>query len=92
MMEIASKYFDENVYRMLASFNLAEEEFIMNHLQDFDFQLLIKNSNISEDFLINTIDYWMDIPNVEEVFRKSKYINIESPNYGQIKLILEVSK
>ena len=49
MMEIASKYFDENIYRMLASFNLAEEEFIMNH-EDFDFQLLIKNSNLSEDF------------------------------------------
>lgn len=92
MMEIASKYFDENIYRMLASFNLAEEEFIMNHLNDFDFQLLIKNSNLSEDFLLNTLDYWCDIPDIEEVFKKSKYINVESPNYGQIKLILEVSK
>lgn len=90
MMEVASKYFDDAIYTILASFNVADEDFILNHKEKFNFELLIKNSNLSEKFLLETMENWVHLENIEEIFKSSKYINLEDPKYNQIKLIFEV--
>lgn len=92
MLEIGSKYFDKEVYSMLANFGIAGQDFIENHINDFDFKDIIKNCNVNQEFLMNNTEKWSNYENLIDLFRKSKYIDLDDPNFLEIKLLLEMEK
>lgn len=77
VLEIASKYFNNDTYTLLSSFGIATEEFILNHSDKFDFELIIENCSMSEDGLLQSQSYWVDIPNIKKVFKKAKKVDIQ---------------
>lgn len=90
MFEIASKYFDDAVYRIISDFGIAPSEFIEAHPEKFNFENVIRYCNITEDALLNCEQYWKNISNIKEIFYESKYISLNSPNFSRIKLMLEI--
>lgn len=87
MLEVASKYFTPEIYGMLAAFDIPQEDFIENHLEDFSPGMLIMGCSLSEDFFLNHIDYWKDW---KDHFNLSQKIDLESSQYARLKLLLEV--
>jgi len=90
MFEIASKYFTPEVYRMIAVFNLAPNSFIESHAEFFDFKLLIENSDLSQETLLKCQKYWSNIPNIQESFKKSKFIHLDDPAFIDLKCAIEI--
>lgn len=90
-LEVASKYFTPAVYNLLAILGVDDEKFILNHRHDFNWELLISNSYLSEDVLNKCIDEWKDIPKNRLVkeFMNNKRINIYDGSYDSILLFLE---
>ena len=89
ILECASKYFDSDIYEILAGFDIVNDKFILNHRDKFDYKLLIENAHVGADVLLETLDLWKSIPDIKKSFQNSKYIDIDSDKYEQIKLILE---
>lgn len=90
ILNIGAKYFTPSTYKILEEFNIATDDFIVQHPENFHFESIIRNCNISEDALLKTRQYWENIFNIKQIFNESKYIKLSNPKYEQIKLILEV--
>lgn len=88
-LEIASKYFTERIYTLLSSFNIATEDFIVRHADKFNFKSVILNCKMSQDALLETMDHWKDLPDIQNTFKESKYIDISQPEYSDIKLVVD---
>lgn len=89
-LEVASKHFTKEIYNEIAAYNIADEDFIVNHKDKFDFRIVIPNCNISEAALLECIDYWIHIPDIKGLFIKAKYIDINSKEFSGIKLLLKL--
>ena len=89
-LEVASKYFTKEIYNEIAAYNIADDEFIINHKDKFDFRIVIPNCNISETTLMACVDYWEHIPDIKDIFIRAKYIDINSREFSGIKLLLKV--
>lgn len=89
-LEVASKYFTKEIYDEIASYNIADEDFISNHKDDFDFKIVISNCNVSAQMLNSCQEKWIDIPGIKNIFLSAKYIDIDSPDFSDIKLLLEI--
>lgn len=90
ILEIGSKYFTKEIYDLLAGFGIATDGFIRNHPERFDFRLVIENCNISDETLMETNDYWEKLPDLEEIFKKSKYVDFSGHNFDRTKLYLKI--
>jgi hypothetical protein len=89
ILECASKYFNPEIYEILAGFDIVDDEFILNHREKFDYKLLIENAHVGADVLLETSNLWKDIPDIEKSFQNAKHIDINSDKYEQVKLILD---
>lgn len=92
MLEIASKYFDKETYCTLAAFNMVEQDFIENHLDDFDFYDIIRYCKVNQEFLMNTTERWINLKNLSELFEKSEFIDLEDPSFAEVKLLMDMIK
>ena len=90
MLEVGSKYFDKTVYQILASFNIPTEDFIISHIDNFDIVKVIENCNVSQELLLEISEKWVDIENIKDSFKRAKFIDIDSPEFSDIKLLLEM--
>lgn len=90
MLEMGSKYFTQEVYMILSNFGIATEDFIENHIDDFDFRSVILNCNISEDFLLENAEKWKNIKDIEDIFYRSKFVLLGTPQYSNLRLFLEM--
>lgn len=90
ILEVASKYFNNSVYKWLSYMNIPTEEFIVRHKDEFDIPAVIHNRyNLSEEFLLEMIDYWKD----NDTIRTSiplKY-DLTKPEYKSIRLLFEIN-
>lgn len=91
-LEMASKYFTKNHYDQLAAFEIATDEFIIKHAENFDFRILLKSAKLSDDNIMNLRQYWENIPGIEGIIKNSKYIDLESSEYSQLAVMLESEK
>lgn len=91
MLEMGSKYFDKETYSMLAVFNMIDQDFIEDHIEEFDFRDIIKHCRVDQDFLKDNIEKWSNYENLPELFKKSEFIDINSPDFSEIKLLIEMN-
>jgi hypothetical protein len=92
ILEIAHKYFSKEIFNKIAFFNIAEEDFIRKYREKFDWKILIENSSLSEDLLLDCIKEWENIPieELEKCFRKARKIDLKSKGYETILLYLNI--
>ena len=89
ILEMASKYFTDSVYKWLSYMNIPTEEFILRHKEKFDIPAVIHNRyNLSEEFLLEMIDYWKDNDTIKTSI-PLKY-DLTLPEYKSLRLLFEV--
>lgn len=89
-MEVASKYFDNYAYRVIAIYNLATPEFIEKHKDDFDWDYLLAFSTYNAKLLDDCLDCWKNIPKnlLERYLCGNSHIDIYDDSFAAIRLYI----
>jgi len=87
ILSYGSKYFEPKHYSLACQLGYADEAFLRLHLEDVSFKDIILFCRVSDEFLVEYLDRWKDIPNVGALFRKSKWF--DEALYPQTSVILK---
>ena len=88
ILEVASKYFTPEVYKYLTYAGIANEEFVLNHRENFDILQYIISNLPSEDFLLAVLDCWKDDEFVKKTL--AKRLDLSKAEYKNIRLLYEI--
>lgn len=87
-LEIASKYFSSSIYDVIALLDIADEEFIKNHRNNFNWEVLLSSATLSANLLNECFSSWKNISKdkLERAFSINNKINIHDGTYDDILL------
>jgi hypothetical protein len=87
ILEYGSKYFKPKHYSLACQLEYIDENFVRKHIDSFNFRDIILFCKVSDDFLIEYLDYWKNIPNITDTFKKSRWFT--DSLYPQTSVILK---
>lgn len=92
-LAVAEKYFKDNhhLYSILSDQPLPED-FLRRNADKVNWKKVFANSELSEDFIFEMIDYWI-VENqyaIKQALLENKYMNVNSDEYEKLSLYLKL--
>lgn len=92
-LNIASKYFDVGVYRMIALLNAAPEEFIISHMDNFLWLTILATCKLSCETIFKCKECWEIYPRekIAIALKSNKQIDLSDESYKSLVLYLNLT-